>query len=146
MNAVMAVEAPRVARMAEDQAARAELGAEISRRREHHGMSPTSLAKIADVTRGTVYQVEKGKSRLRTAHQVMRALEEWEAEYATDSQGRPAADSLDGSGLVTFRLKGNFGVDVTVQGPVGSMEELEQQVERLLLRMQEGSDRPLDET
>lgn len=59
------------------------------------------------------------------------------------SQGGVAVSERD---LVTFRLSGNFGVEVTVQGPVSDMEALEAAVERLLRRMGDEPQTGTDQT
>lgn len=131
MSALPVEKWPNVARVTEDLAA---MGADIRVRRERYGMGPGDLAEVAGVSRSTIYAVEKGTARGRTVRQVLSSLESWEEEAGV--MAPPSSDAADDTGRVTFRLKGNFGVDVTVQGPIESLEDLERSVERLLAKME----------
>jgi transcriptional regulator with XRE-family HTH domain len=88
------------------------------------------LADLAHVDRGQLAKWEKGEVTVRdaTALAVERALDRFEEEVSG-----PYDDTE--SNVVTFRLKGNFGVDVTLAGPVDNLPELEASVTRLLRSM-----------
>lgn len=102
----------------------------IRERRERLGLTLRALADRAGVDRGRLSDIEKGATpRPSTLAQIRRALDEFEDEtsgpYDHDAEER----------TVTFRMSGNFGVDVTVSGPVENLAELEDSVGRLLQRM-----------
>lgn len=105
-------------------------GAWIRERREELGLSISELAKRAGVDRGQLSDIEKGNVRPRgvTLSQIRRALSEF---------GEEVSGPYDGGGdhTITFRMSGNFGVDVTVSGPVENLSELEASVGRLLQQM-----------
>ena len=95
-----------------------------------------ALAERAGVDRGRLAAIEDGASaREATIGAIEKALGSLEAEMSG-----PYDDSE--KGLVTFRMSGNFGVDVVVQGPVENLAELEQSVERLIQRMRSEQNRP----
>lgn len=103
----------------------------IRQRREALGWSIGALADRAGVDRGRLSAIEKGaKHRGTTAAAILRALDELEAELSGPYD--------DDRHMVTFRMSGNFGVDVTVSGPVENLPELEESVGRLLQRMRNG--------
>lgn len=103
-------------------------GDEIRRRREAMGWSVKALAAKAGVDRGRLADIERGATaRGSTLGAIEAALAEIEEETGHDE---PADE-----GMVTFRLSGNFGVDVVVQGPVTNLSELEASVERLVQSM-----------
>ena len=102
-------------------------GARIRQRRAALGMTVKALAERAGVDRGRLAAIEDGATaREATLGAIERALSDLEQE---------TSGPYDEGGMVTFRLSGNFGVDVVVSGPVTSMRELEQSVERLLQKM-----------
>ena len=104
-------------------------GEAIKTRRKALGVTVKALAERAGVDRGRLAAIEDGASaRTSTIGAIERALSDLEEEM-----GGPY-DKPD-RGLVTFRLSGNFGVDVVVQGPVENLDELEEKVERLIQRM-----------
>jgi transcriptional regulator with XRE-family HTH domain len=132
----------------EDRAGR---GAKIQARREALGMSVRALAEwMADngervgiagpVTRQTITKAEADDPT--TTPQTYMRIEAWLAalEYEMSSE-REALTPIGPaeSNLVTFRLSGNFGVDVVVEGPVTNLPELEAAVEKLLRGMREGT-------
>jgi transcriptional regulator with XRE-family HTH domain len=105
-----------------------EIGRAIKRRRLALGMDVKDLAEEAKVDRGRLSAWEKGEgARESSIAQVLRALDRLEAEIVG-----PYDNERD---IVTFRLQGNFGVDVTLQGPVSNLDELEASVTRLLRSM-----------
>lgn len=104
------------------------VGDRIRQRREAMGWDIKALAKLANVDRGQLAKIERGEHipRGATLGAIERALDEIEKETGHDEPD---------AGLVTFRLSGNFGVDVVVQGPVSNIEELEESVARLVRTM-----------
>ena len=100
----------------------------VQLRRLALGMSVKALAKHAGIDRGRLAALESGHSvRPTTLAAVTRALDEIEEEVSGPYDAE--------HGVVTFRLKGNFGVDVTLQGPVDNLDELEASVTRLMTSM-----------
>ena len=113
----------------------ADRGAQIRSRRERLGIGIKPFAERAGVDRGWLARVEAGEAknvRASSYAAVERALDELEDEMGMGDQPR------EGSQMVTFRLSGNFGVDVVVRGPVSDMAEMERSVARLLREMREG--------
>ena len=108
--------------------------ARIKARRNRLGMSLRDLEKESGVNRATITSVEQGDKNVRPASvkAITAALDRLEAEISG-----PYDD--DASRIVTFRLQGNFGVDVTLQGPVDNLDELEASVTRLLKSMGDAS-------
>lgn len=112
-----------------------ELGRAIQRRRLALGMEIQDLAEEANVDRGRLSAWEKGaRARDSSIAQVLRTLDRLEEEMG----GPYDADK----NVVTFRLRGNFGVDVTLAGPVSNLDELEASVTRLLKSMGDQSGNP----
>lgn len=125
-------------------------GHAIKRRRLAAGIN--SLREFAEATglsRQTIARAEEGDHR--TTDSTYARLEVWldrfdtettsEAEHATKAAaGVPGVDVDAHTGSVTFRLAGNFGVDVTVEGPVSNMAELQASVAALLKQMQSNGD------
>jgi transcriptional regulator with XRE-family HTH domain len=106
-------------------------GRMIKRRREALGVPIKELAELAGMSRDQLSEIERGKvssPRGHTIGAIERALTELE-----EKTSGPYDDERPG--LVTFRMSGNFGVDVVVQGPVENLDELEASVERLIQRM-----------
>lgn len=105
-------------------------GDRIRSRRKELGLTITALAKRAGIDRGALSDIESGKAvpRDATLGQIDRALAALEEETSGPYDNA-------GDHLVTFRMSGNFGVDVTVSGPVENLAELEESVGRLLQRM-----------
>lgn len=103
-------------------------GDEIKQRRAALGVTVKGLAAKAGVDRGRLAAIEDGASaRASTIGAIEKALADLEEEMSGPYD--------ETRGLVTFRMSGNFGVDVVVQGPVENLDELEQSVERLIQRM-----------
>lgn len=111
-------------------------GADVERRRDALGLDIAELAERAGVDRATLRAFEKGTKRPRPAsvRAIVGALEQLEHEVSGpyDEQG----------GMVTYRLSGNFGVDVTLEGPVMNLTELEASIARLLAQMQQPPSEP----
>lgn len=105
-------------------------GDQIKARRERLGMSHRTLAKESGVDRATIARLEEGGTvRGASAGAIVAALDRLEEEMSGPYDPSPGDDT------VTFTLHGNFGVSVTVQGPVGNMDELRASAERLLSQM-----------
>ena len=91
-------------------------------------MTVKALAERAGVDRGRLAAIEDGATaRPATLGAIEKALAALEDELSGpyDNSGR----------LVTFRLSGDFGVDLVVEGPVDNLPELESSVERLIQKM-----------
>lgn len=109
-------------------------GEEIQARRMALGLTVKDLALRAKVDRGTLAAIEAGAhARSSTLGALDKALTQLEDEMS---------GPYDRPGLITFRLKGNFGVEATVQGPVENADTLREQVERLIEKMGTGEDGP----
>jgi DNA-binding XRE family transcriptional regulator len=120
----------------------AEAGRRIRERRTRLRMTVKDLASRAGVDRGRLAKLEVGDPAVRatTIGAVEAALDE--VEQLTSDLPAPLAPQ-DDSGMVEFRVSGNFGVDVVVKGPVQNLDALEASVSRLVARMQrEAEDRP----
>lgn len=107
-------------------------GAAIQRRLEELGLSDREWHRETGIDRKTLNRAIAGESSVRasTYGAIESALDKLERRVR-GGDIKPEGD------LVTFRLSGNFGVEVTVQGPVANVEELEAAVERLLRKMGE---------
>lgn len=105
-------------------------GDRIRDRRTELGLTIRALAERAGIDRGQLSDIERGMvaPRAATLGQIQRALTEFE-----DETSGPYDEAEKRT--VTFRMSGNFGVDVTVSGPVENLAELEDSVGRLLQRM-----------
>lgn len=105
-------------------------GERIRARRTALGMTVKALAEKAGVDRGRLAAIEDGAgARGSTIGAIETALSRLEEEMS-GPYDEPAS-----GGMVTFRMSGNFGVDVVVQGPVENLDELEASVERLIRKM-----------
>lgn len=108
-------------------------GEQIRERRERLGMSHRALAKESGVNRATIARLEEGGIvRGASAGAIVAALDRLEREMSGPYDADVAAT---GPGEVTFTLHGNFGVSVTVQGPVENMEQLRGEAQQLLAQM-----------
>lgn len=109
-------------------------GAQIRARRERHGISQQALAEMAHVSRTTLRALEDGRVSPQgsTVGKVLAALDAFEEEAgATLIREEP-------SGVVTYRLN-RSGIEVTLQGPVDNIPELEASIERLLSKLEDDS-------
>lgn len=110
-------------------------GKAIHERRTKLGLSVKALAALAGVDRGRLAAIEDGASaRSGTYGAIHAALDKLEEEMSGpyDAAPAPAAEQH----TVTLRASGNFGVDVTVEGPIADIVELEASVIRLIGQMQ----------
>jgi hypothetical protein len=78
------------------------------------------------VTRASIANAEAGSASERILSTLEAALDRLEEETG---QNEPDPKH------VTFRISGNFGVDVTVDGPITDIERLEESVAKLLREM-----------
>ena len=129
---LMTIERPhKVQPVADDEGA----GESIRERRKALGMTVKALADLAGVDRGRLAKIEAGANArdatVGAIEATLRRLEE-EVSGPYDNGER---------GLVTFNLSGDFGVEVTVKGPVENLDELEASVERLIRRMRNKPDK-----
>lgn len=115
-----------------------ELGGQLRDRRLRLGMSVRDLATEAHVDRGRLAALEAGEHvRDTTLAKVRSALDRLEEEIGME------LDDRDGNGReVEFRVRGNFGVDVVVRGPVEDIAALEASVARLVGKMQQENGDP----
>lgn len=121
-----------------------ERGGELKRRRVADGIK--SVREFVEATkrlgmpvsREAITAAEAGEASDNTYARLEAFLDRWEEEtsHDRDEEIAPAAPNL-----VKFRVHGNFGVDVVVEGPVEDADELERVVERLIRGMQR-NDRP----
>lgn len=132
---------------------RRQRGVRLQARREALGMSVRALESwmaengerigiAGPVTRQTITKAEAGDPSTTT--QTYSRIEAWlsaiETEMGSEREALTPDSASDRAGnLVTFKLSGNFGVDVVVEGPVTNLPELERAVEKLLRGMRDGS-------
>lgn len=123
----------------------AAIGAELEAERRRLGLDKDDLAyRAGKMSRTTLNRVLAGeRTSPPTVDRVRRALHEFDVETRRrEGEGVGNITAIrPGEDIVTFRLKGNFGVDVTLQGPVGNLEELEETVRGLIREMRENDER-----
>lgn len=115
-------------------------GEAIKRRRESLGMPVSGLAKRAEMDWKTVSRAEsdhEGTTDL-TYSRLESALDAFTHEVGAGPS--TPADAPAEPGLVRFRLTGNFGVEVVVEGPVSDLAEIESSVARLVKQIGEKQD------
>ena len=95
------------------------------------GISQRAFADKADIDRKTLSNAIEGDPSVRPQNldRIEAALLDIEEELGMDEE---AAKSPN---VVEFKVTGNFGVDVTVAGPVENLMELEAAVARLVETM-----------
>lgn len=105
-------------------------GAAIQRRLDELGLSDREWHRETGIDRKTLNRAiaDEPSVRSSTYGAIESALDKIERRIR-GGDIKPEGD------LVTFKLSGNFGVEVTVQGPVANVEELEAAVERLIRKM-----------
>lgn len=91
--------------------------------------SVRELAKESGLAREAVTAAEAGTASVGTYDRLEAWLDAFEEEAGVDEVPDPR--------VVTFRLSGNFGVDVALSGPVDNLAELEATVQRLIRGMEE---------
>lgn len=98
-------------------------GEQIVARRTALNMTRKALADRAGIDRGQLAKIENGTTKARDA--TLGAVEA--ALIKAETAERPAATPQ----IVTFRLAGQ-GLNVTVEGPIDNLEDLEASVRRLV--------------
>lgn len=96
------------------------------------GMSDRQLEELSGVNRATIAKARRGKASTGSYDRLERAIEQSTTEPQVVGEAR----------MVTFRISGNFGVDVTVQGPVSDLAALEAAVERVISQMERRNGSP----
>lgn len=119
-----------------------ERAAEIQRRLEALGITDREFQARTGVDRKALRRAADGEHVRGTTYTAVEAwLDKLEHEVGMDLPSAPS--DLPGEGLVTFSVSGNFGVSVTVAGPVANMAELQASVDRIVEKMQqENRDQP----
>ena len=108
-----------------------ERGQAIQRRLDNLGISDREFHEQSGIDRKTLRRAVAGEERTRPS--TYAAIES--ALSKIEQRIRPDLPEQGESGLVTFQLSGDFGVEVVVKGPVENLGELEASVERLIARM-----------
>lgn len=85
------------------------------------------FADASGVSREAITAAEAGNASEGTYQRLEAWLDAFDEETGHDLPEPP--------GPVRFRLTGNFGVEVIVEGPVENISELEESVERLIRHM-----------
>ena len=107
-------------------------GHAIKDRRMRRGIkSRRAFADATGVSREAITAAEEGRASEGTYDRLEAWLDAFDAETGNDVPEAP--------GPVRFRLSGNFGVEVIVEGPVENITELEASVERLIRHMGDNS-------
>lgn len=121
--------APRLSGMSEFDAA------SLEQRRLRIGISHRALAERAGgLDRTHLTQILEGttkRPRTTTLAKIDRALSDLEAEMGLDVD-EPAPAPAD---IVTFVVRGNYGVDVTVSGPRDALPDLKNAVADLIAQL-----------
>lgn len=112
-----------------------ERGQAIQRRLDRLGISDREFHERTGIDRKTLRRAVSGAANVRssTYAAIESELDKIERRVSPPKLSREGGETEPG--LVTFKLSGNFGVDVVVQGPVENLNELEASVERLLRGM-----------
>lgn len=116
-------------------------GRRIKERAEALGLGPRDLAKLTEMSPGVVYKVFDGLEPVRpSTHAALeRALGDLEREHGHMPEGEELPPGAS-SNLVTFRLAGDWNVEVTVQGPIENIDELQAAAGRLIREIREGQE------
>lgn len=119
-------------------------GHAIKRRRMALGIkSYDEFVKATGVSRGAITRAEKGDPS--TSEATFLRLEAWldriEHETSSDAEDQAAAVAEpESSGVVEYRLSGDFGVDLVVKGPVSNMTEMEASISRIFRNIRSQQD------
>lgn len=114
-------------------------GAELRRRRETAGMTLVDLAGETGLARQTIARAEDGQGSRATYRQLETWFNRFDEETGANAPGASA-------GLIEFEVTGDFGVRVVVRGPIGSAEELERSVARIVRNIRSSDDTPTSGT
>jgi transcriptional regulator with XRE-family HTH domain len=117
----------------------ADEGNRIRERRLRLGVPKLELARLADVDRGTLANIEAGGHYRRESFlSVSDALSRLEEEAGIDAPPPLQVAATSEPGIVEFTVEGDFGVRVVVRGPIANVEDLEQSVARIVTSIREG--------
>lgn len=122
--------------MSGDGATESERGAALRKRMLDMRLDRSKLARALGIDRGTVIRAFKGTASDDTYEMMERWFDRQEAKAGADPAEIVASAGEGGREHVTFRLTGNFGVDVTVEGPIEDMAQLKDAAKELLREMQ----------
>lgn len=109
---------------------RIDRGAAIAARLNTLGISQRAFAERLEIDRATLAKALDGDPTLRTRKlmEIERALADLDEEMGGERDETTP-------GLVTFRVSGDFGVDVVVEGPVRNLPELQQSVRDIIAQV-----------
>lgn len=116
---------------------------DVRSRRIRLGLSIKQLAEEAGVAEDTLGDGEAGRRELRPATwgKVNLALDRLEAEAGVNAPPRVVAEERIAGApekpVVRYKIGGNFGVSVVLEGPVENIAELEASAARLIAGMQQ---------
>lgn len=112
----------------------------VTERREQLGLTKSKLAALAGVDRETLAKIEDGQTVMPAKlAQVLAALDRREHEYGMDTTAAPTEEPTVEQ--ISFTVAGDFGVTVTVKGPIGDRLELEASVANIIRSIRENSPR-----
>jgi DNA-binding XRE family transcriptional regulator len=127
--------------LAESVAVAHEDNGSVTARREKLGLSKAKLAALADVDRETLAKIEAGQPVTQTkAQQVEDALRTREYEYGLDAPAEVPPPNGNAAETVEFTIEGDFGVRVTVRGPITDHEILRADVTEIIRSIREGKE------
>lgn len=113
-------------------------GNRIRERRLRLGVPKLELARLSEVDRGTLANIEAGGHYRRESFQsVSDALSRLEEEAGVDAPPLQVTPTSE-PGIVEFSVEGDFGVKVVVRGPIANVEDLERSVARIVSNIREG--------
>lgn len=117
-------------------------GEEIRQRREALGLEQAELARMADIGRTTLHNIETGVSRKPTKlGRVLLALEAAEAESGVQMVPSEAPDTE----MIVFEVEGLTGVKVVrARGPRADREQLREDVIAIIRAVSEGDTQTTD--
>jgi transcriptional regulator with XRE-family HTH domain len=98
-------------------------------------MDVAPFAREAGVSRTTLAAIEAGTvdPRDKSLAKILRALDQLEDEGGV----APRSEAIE---TIEFTVEGDFGVKVTVKGPIRDRGELEQSVANIIRSIREGRD------
>lgn len=109
-------------------------GTDIRTRRAALGLTATKLAKLAEVSREHLSEVETGRKKPSDAwvRRVVLAMDKYEVETGQDEPPAIPVQAAPAEGLIEFDITGDFGVHVIVKGPVVNADLLRRQAAALI--------------
>lgn len=110
-----------------------QVGPLIRQRRERMGMTSIALAAEAQVDRGRLRSLENGDPSVRqsTIKRVLEALDKIEHRLGVP----PVDEERESERTVRISIRGNFGVETTIEGSARDQDALEAMAARLIERM-----------